>query len=257
MVGSSEAEKTDKHRLVLKDYLSITISALAFLTASLTPFFTFLRQSDNVSIVLSGFDPPAGKMLETLQAPKNYLSFVLINLGNRPVAVLDMQIIYMSHPNDRQIKLGRRCAPWMLDGPPVVLETDFAPTVLKEKEAVTKSIHITRPHNPNDQRVYLEKDGSIPFKILGYPPAKIPGFDPPPGDDYDRWQGVGACLLVTVATPAEAYHTQWITLGFYAPNDDGTLKEQLDDETEEQRKKPKVIIRTEHLIFEDMFREDD
>jgi hypothetical protein len=241
---------------VLKDYLSITISVLAFLTATLTPFFTVLRQNDDVRIILSAFGPPAGKMLEKLQAPKNYLSFVLINLGNRPVVFLNMQIIYMSH--DRDKKLGGRCDLWMLDGTPVLLETDFATTVLKEKEVVAKSIHITKPHNPNDHRVTREEDGSITFKILGYPREKIPGYDPPDGGDgIDRSHGVGACVLVTVATPAEAFHTQGITLGFYIPNDDGTLKQQIDEEAIEDQKKPKVIIRTEHLIFEDMFNDDN
>jgi hypothetical protein len=77
----------EKVKLTMKDWITTTLSILAFLLSTISAYFTSLRQSDRLSIILSS--TPAIFIQDKKIVPSSFLA-VFVNSGNRAAVVHHM-----------------------------------------------------------------------------------------------------------------------------------------------------------------------
>ncbi len=141
--------------LAPKDWITISISFLALGVSILTAYFSFFQQFDEVSVVVENFP-----YLELYSKEKVSISgggkIVLMNTGNRPAAILEVEVITNQHVNEDS------------DFPPCSgigerFQTTFEPLILKPGDLVLKEFKL----KPSE---YDEiKNGAILFKATGKP----------------------------------------------------------------------------------------
>jgi hypothetical protein len=98
---SRVAHAPTKNGMAAKDWITLTISLLAFFISGLSVYWNIIRQVDDLRLLIYGgtytdIDPVSKK----LQIHSGNISLMFINLGNRPVAVTD---IFLRSTNQKEM----------------------------------------------------------------------------------------------------------------------------------------------------------
>jgi|GEM_PF-3601775 len=177
-------KKPEATKLSWRDWVTLTLSILAFILSLGTAYFNLLRQDDDLSLTVKSvpfMNRPSSEVLTAkIDRP---IELIFINSGNRPAVVSEISV------GLNQLVDGKtRCpAPQQSDQAGTAwFATNFESFVIKEKEVATKKVVINRrffgpPIKSDDTAVTLPIVDSLKPKNV------IP---------------VEVCLTLQVATPS-------------------------------------------------------
>jgi hypothetical protein len=175
----------------------LTLSVAAFSLSCVSAYFSTLQTTDNLSAVLVGFPPAFGFVSpDKLEIAPAEFQLWFINGGNRPAMISSFEVEIKQYHNDEVIKHGYQCYDSRSINHDGRLETDFAPIILKEKDAQFKEVKL----KPND-------DGTKRFYT--YKPLK---------DEYSSQ--VVWCFTFAVSTVSEDFDSSVVVSKFIYSNSD-------------------------------------
>jgi hypothetical protein len=133
------AEQSNKSRAWSpKDYATIILSSLAFIVSAISAYFNVIRIEDNISLAVqfrafaTREDQENFSISSTQETP-----VVFINSGNRPVAILSLDFVYIQIED--RTKTFAECTGKYTN----VLHTDFDTLVVKPNDFAVKRVKIT------------------------------------------------------------------------------------------------------------------
>lgn len=176
--------------MAFKDYASLGISSLALLLSSATAYYATFSERQNVSAVLTDDYLNLGAGNGTIGSVRFDARLVIINSGNRPLALTDLglsvyQVAAIGNITDCDVLERHALHNELLD-----LESPFQPTIVRPLEV--SIIPITF------RRRFADDDGSA---RVGRPGAAN-RFRPASGDQQGHIR-LAACLDFEVATPGD------------------------------------------------------
>jgi hypothetical protein len=235
-----------------KDYVTLTLSILAFIVSAGTAYFNILRVEENVSVAVDfrvfalirpgGADFPSDQHNLSVSSVEE-TPIVFVNSGNKSVAVLSASFIYI------QTKEGdpRKCR--LERGPGIdaqtLFKTDLDPLVLGPNDVIVKHVKITAA--PGYQSDNIRRIGEHGFVF--------------PVSDENRTKSkfqMQVCLGVELTTPSVSNHYSEVPIFEYLVNGDGTWSFRLADWGSTMRTvapwrrvgaEPKVLIKKVGTIF--------
>jgi hypothetical protein len=157
---SRPARKLDAtgNRMRIKDWITLTLSILAFLVSAGTAYFNLVRREDNVSVVASS-EPFAVRMDKERLVVKSHgqtrISF--INSGTRPAVILQVMLLYTQRRLTGRDECEFDQSIWLM--------TDLEPVVVKQNEVVTRIVNLTNGPWYENQKIKREDDGQFSFPI--------------------------------------------------------------------------------------------
>lgn len=176
-----------------KDWATLTISSAALFVALFTAYFTLVRRTDNLRILVDttpdvSVDRDAKPMKVELAGRD--MGIVFMNSGSRPISVLSMQLYVQEFPvKPRETDSAN---PTCNNGPSdaVWFNTNLDPIIVKEREIVRKTVWV---------RTGYKADRPMTF------PA--PSWLKKDGPHYTK-----LCVSFAIATPSRAFTTEKIEL---------------------------------------------
>jgi hypothetical protein len=127
--------------MTIKDWVAITLSALAFCLSAATAYFNILRQEDNVSVTFG--DVPSIIISDTkdqLLIFDDHVDLIVINSGNRGVAISGLAMFVMQHDQSTKCKdvTSGNGGAWFT--------YDMEPFVVKANDLASKRLRIEKPY---------------------------------------------------------------------------------------------------------------
>lgn len=141
-MNQSSTEPTNnvksKRWLEPKDYLTISLSVLAFGVSAGSAYFNVVRTVESVSLI-SDHEPAAhfGKDGKLILRSDEEGELGLVNSGNRSVIISSVAVLYAQWKEGTAPKCDFNLGINML--------TDFEPTVLKSNDVVVRKFRISKP----------------------------------------------------------------------------------------------------------------
>jgi hypothetical protein len=179
--------------LKLQDWITLSVSVLAFIISVGTTYFTFLRQEDDVSVVFGTFPLVYMADKDHLRLEKSKTDFVFINSGTRTAAIIDVHLFFLQHRG------APKCAEVPF-GSGTIFETNFEPVVIKKEEIVVRSVLATEPKSSSD----IARSGSGAYL---FPVAEE-------GRETDS-VNVESCAQIFLSTPSGAQYAVQVTVSKY------------------------------------------
>jgi hypothetical protein len=137
MQNTAVVKAARKSPLEPKDYLTITLSVLAFVVSAGSAYFNILRTEEAVSVIVTKQVLAKRASDEVLYiSPREEGELVFINSGNRSIAIYSVNLLYVQ-PEDRHEP---KCP-----ASGVEFRTDVEVTIVKPNEIIAKKIKITGP----------------------------------------------------------------------------------------------------------------
>jgi hypothetical protein len=120
-----------------KDYVTITFSSLAFIVSAISAYFNVIRIEDNISLAVQfrAFATREDKNFSI--SAQQETPVVFINSGNRPVAILSLDFVYIQI-EDRTVTFAECTGKHT-----TVLHTDFDTLIVKPNDFAVKRVKIT------------------------------------------------------------------------------------------------------------------
>jgi hypothetical protein len=167
---------------ILKDWLSLAISILAFSVSAFTAYYNVVRQVEDLSVLISSV--PDIRMVNPNQMSfAGGLSLAFVNLGNRPIAVLNAGVWLRPKGADKSCTAG--------GAETLEFKTAFEPGVVKPGEILLKDA--TPRYKPNEKQILFDsikkkvgKEELVEFQIC----AEI-AFSPPSTAGVTRYVDLG------------------------------------------------------------------
>jgi hypothetical protein len=199
-------------------YVSLLISLLALFVSGLSFYFSSLRTVDDLSV--SAINPAlvyrrGNNAISVVEFEDKPLQLVLMNAGNRPIAILAVEIVVretaIAKPIDCQ------------SGDDVSFPTDFSPTIIEKNQVIIKDVRIARA--PDSTGLYKRRA----YEVL------LPHDD---GEDL-----LHVCAKVTLSTPDLASYETSVQLASYV----STLAMRSDRYDKEGR--PQTLLKQRGISF--------
>jgi hypothetical protein len=89
-VVEATSKSSDKNKMALKDWVTLSLSLMALLISGVTAYFSIIRQVDDLRVIVEGSAYEDHDKDEIRVSTKIPLTMTFANLGNRPAAVTSM-----------------------------------------------------------------------------------------------------------------------------------------------------------------------
>jgi len=187
MTDQEKRSAKPKRWLVPKDYLTITLSSLAFIVSAVSAYFNILRTKEAV-ILVSSVEPSAIIGQDGLLhiSSEDQGELVLANSGNRAVVISSVTLAYLQPSkkakpecNDREINI----------------KADLTNAVLKPNDLTVSRIKPVMPEDYYGNGVVAKPDGNGGFS-----------FSPTEANKGKTDILIDICLTFVIATPSESLH---------------------------------------------------
>lgn len=139
-----------------KEWITIPVSMLALLISAGTAYLNLIRQTDDVSFILTTW-PSIQVTRESIILPSSF-SMSFINSGNRAAVIHEMKVML-----DQVTEEGSRFAGTCPSGEPI--NNDFEGMILKEKEILSKVVTLANPRRETTAANALSEKQRVPVEL--------------------------------------------------------------------------------------------
>jgi hypothetical protein len=153
-----------------KDWVTIILSTLAFLLSAGTAYFNIVRQEDNVSVTFGRV--PSISISETndrFLIVEDEVDLILINSGNRGVAISGLAMFVMQHDQHT------RCKTATSGNDGAWFTYKIEPFIVKANDLEAKRLRIAQPYSSSETPKNKSGQYTFPFEEInkGRPEALI------------------------------------------------------------------------------------
>lgn len=222
-----------KSKVAVKDVIAIVISLLALGISAGVAWFTNIRQTDDVSVVIGGYPTAFRASPDHFVVAQSDTHLSFINLGTRPALILDVRLIIIEQLRTRK----EDCRFDDVEGAHF-FTTTMRPTVVKPNDVVTVDLQIS------GEWLALETGSSKQKKALEFRVQQ--------GREGEERIPLEVCYEISFATPALVngiamfsmlkYHALVMTAG---PAIDIKFREM-----DLSSIKPRSLVKETHSIFD-------
>jgi hypothetical protein len=163
-----------------KDALTLLISAAALLLSAGTAYFTLIRQTEKLALVVQSLPLRRTFTEQSVDLTTGDGTLVFTNLGTRPITVVSAEMFF-EPANDC-----RGWESWNFD-------VTFRPLIVKPAESLTRTIRPTRSRGSASELTEGAKIFELPFNLA-------------------EQKFYNACLRLEMTTPSRARILQIVTL---------------------------------------------
>lgn len=220
-----------KNKFEKKDFIALAFSGLALFVSVASAYFNIFRVEEKVSLIVQR-EPLARKVadVDSLYIPQDEEGeVILINPGNRPVAILSIELLY-AQPESPESQ------PDCSIGGIARFRTTFAAIVVKPGDVVVRAIKISKPYT------------FIPSDILAKQKLNVFFF---PAANKNKGKDdilIDACLDVSVATPTTSLDASTFPISRYHAIKDGWYWN-FEGNEGPLLTKPKILLDKTYTIF--------
>jgi hypothetical protein len=209
-----------------KDWVTLTLSILAFAVSVVSVYFSVVRQEDYLSVLFSSNPQVIKEDKEYLMIAENKTDLIFINAGNRDAAVMSVSIFIV------QEHYQSSCANTLFGSGPT-FATDFEPLVVKAKEIAVRTAKITGPLF--ESGVTRNKFGTLHFPILSE------------NKDKDSIQ-IEVCANIYLSTPSTPHEAVQVQVFKYSAMANETSYDPIEAEKYDSGR-PQVLVKNSTTIF--------
>jgi hypothetical protein len=219
--------------LTIKDWVTLTLSILAFVVSAGSVYLSTIRQNDDLSIVAHNVPLVFLTDQNSLTVEQAESTIILINSGNRSATIISVGIFYRQHNDETKENCGGLSS-W---GSVMTFQTDLEPLVVKEKEVIARKVKIIDSKWYHKVNIKKTDTGTYTFPVK---------------DEYrgKEYISVDVCLEVHLATPSVSSHRVIVLAQDYTVTAGGVFIGGGSDTEKIDWRKPKTLIKESGTIFE-------
>jgi hypothetical protein len=120
-----------------REWATFTFSALAFFVSLCVAYVSTIRQSDELSAVVTHAPWALPNLQSQLEVQDEEFTLLLINSGNRPAAVLSVEVVFVQAPTPSM-----SCEAHAYSEHAIAVSTDVVTTVVKDRDLVSRAVKL-------------------------------------------------------------------------------------------------------------------